>query len=343
MTATGLLGIALLALVLKKIEQQSAEPFPGAVVVLESSEWKARARRHPYDIGYEWLAPQSIMYTQSLPQGYQVVRHQINPAEPAKTALHPQPLPLVLKPYQWIRNLSPDGKILCLIDGVPKARKRYLLVPTEGKTKPVVIETWCNELLWSPDSRSLLSTWGGKGVMLKQYDAQTGELTETKLQTQSIREFPILTRITPDGKLLCYQSKIQYQGNQAGFVTTWKVSKIEKDRVVETASGYIQQPVSNYGRLSPTGDRILWDTSFAETSFMQRLEGMFLRQTKKPSRLIQRWEVSDCNGKNRHTIGSNALADNPALAQLIQANWTPDGKGIHFVKDGKLCYLDLSK
>ena len=341
--ATGLIGFALLALVLHKIQQRSAEPFPGATVVLNSSEWRARARRHEFDSGYSWLEPQGIYYSQRLPHGFQVVRHQINTSESTKTALNPEQLPITITSNQWMRSLSPDGKTLLLRESIRGSRKHYTLVPIQGKTPSVTIDSWCDALLWSPDSRSLASTWWNNAVVLKRYDAQTGAQTETKLNVPKPQnsQYPQLTQITPEGKMLCFMASKPSMQKPSGC--SWTLSEIQQDRVIEIAAPHIEDRTPTHGStLSPTGERILWETLVTETSLVNKVTRLFHRKQNTDT-LVKHWDVCDLDGKNWRSIGSAELSTREVGNPMPRPEWTPDGKGVHFVNDGKLCYLNLPK
>ncbi len=337
LAVTGIVGIALLGIVLQKIERQSAEPFPGAVVILNSSEWRLRAIRRDYDTSYDWLSPRSVLYTQPLPHGFQVMRHQVDCNDPTKTALNPELLPgVVLVQNQWIISLSPEGKTLLLKKGGGSNKNRYILVPTDGKSKPVVIDSWCDNLIWSSDSRALYSTWWVNGAVLQRYDAHTGKMTQSNLQTPNASGYPILTHITPDGRMLCFTASRPSMQNPSGC--SWTLSEIQQDRVVEIVAPHIKYRTPTHGGiLSPTGERILWQTLATETPLVNKVTRL-LNRKQNTDMQVKHWDVCDVDGKNWRSIGSANLS-----YPMPRPHWAPDGKGIHFIKDGKLCYLDLPK
>jgi hypothetical protein len=329
-----MMGVGITA-VLSRILLDAALPFPGAVVVLEDALWKSRTNNDATNPGYLWATPNTVLYTLAAPKGSYVVRQTVHPNT---TSVPPQRLPLLLTDDQNIDSLSPDGKTLCVIERASDTSFwKYTLIPLEGKGKRVVIDHERAVLLWTPDSRSLSVMNLEDNHVLRRYDAHSGKKTAITL---SATGYLSLTHIALDGRLLEFAT--QYIPSPVSSrAVQWTLSEFKGEKVVTLATH--SHPRENDWdwadlRLSPTADRILWESIQEEESFLSQLQ-RFLFHTPRQKRRIKQWEVSDLNGKNVRRIGWEVYNPDLPPTNDRQPDWTPDGKGIHFLQDGKLMYL----
>jgi hypothetical protein len=324
-----LAALGIVGLVLHQIQQRAVTPFPGAKVVLDDFRWKQRTRLIARGKGYQWTSPDTVLYSQGTENGVKVAKQRINFNGRPES---PELLAFILKDKQEPLSLSPDGKILCLHEIVNESLSRYTFVRTDGTGKPVVTKPAAYPLFWTPDSRHLR----GIAYMRSPWtadlcDAHTGTAKITPLTYSYPFSLPV---VTPQGKLRCL-AEIRRDAHNPD-VLEWKVADIEGRTPVMTSHRKRLPGGMMPIRLSPDGTRILWRFQYGETSWTQkvwsRLTGRYV-----PGQQVTRWTVSDLSGNNLRTLGIVSEQNEPW--RNLTPEWTPDGKGVHFVKDGKLMYL----
>lgn len=110
--------------------------------------------------------------------------------------------------------------------------------------------------------------------------------------------------------------------------TYWDVIEWQGKNVVTTL--YQKQFPSSYDRVSCSPDckHILWQSREQKKTFLEK--------KIVPSTVI-RWLITDIDGSNERTIGIVPIE--MQKESNLSLEWTPDGKGVHFVQNGKLWYL----
>ncbi len=316
--------------------QQNAEKTPsGAFIVLDDPSWQSRIREHEGASGYLWATPNTILYKQKVRDEYRVVQRRI--ARDGK-ASPPEILPPLLKEAQEIDSLSPNGKILCLKEDQGDSHWKYTFIRTQGKGKPLSIDSDASRRFWSPDSRYAYGTQNTHPLpILERFDTQTGDATETTLNAEHDLN---LSYITAKGELLCLAKSLPPLAEHTFFFTgqghgsktfDWQMSRIEKNTVVTTT--YKKRFIFDYATfcLSPDGKRILWSVKDEAI----RWAGWSLhRSLSKPKNLpeIIRWLITDIEGNNESWIGITQNYGHQGMLQSLQ--WTPGGKGVHFIDGG---------
>lgn len=336
-----LLGITTLALVtaaafvLIKIVRETVDPFSGAIVVLDDASWRNRYNAEEM-YAYVWDKPDTILYRDESGDprgGFPMIRRTLDAQGKASP---PERLPHVSLTFEQHLNysLSPDGKTLLTEEWTTdnsQTRWKYTLLPIAGG-KPTVLFSDEHPLHWSPDSRFLLTvvfTRSGKSL-LQQFDARTGKLTEISVGINQ------LTGVAHDGRLL----EFGYAHWKLGKELRWWMKEVRNGQTV--AQNHCQSPVAHATELllSPNGDKLLWQVTNTEEDFWAKIQrNVFRRQTPPQTKI--RWETTDLEGKHRRIIACYPLPANGSAVSVPQ--WTPDGTGIHFIRDEKLCFLAISK
>lgn len=324
-----LVCLACVGVVLNKIQQNAAMPFPGAVVVLDDASWYARRIEQESDRGYLWATHNTILYTQKAQTASHIVQRKVMPDG---TLSPPKVLPLLLGKEQVIESLSPDGKILCLRQTKNDNVVEHILVRTDGQGKPVDIVRDYFGLVWSADSKYLyFLLYTSPKRELEQFDAQTGTLAKTILNTTE--EFD-LTSTTPEGKLLGTIIDVDYR--HTPLLCDWSVTEVQGNKVLTRR--YRKQFASDcfLAEISPDNNRLLWIIPDVQITWLEKWQQRVFKKPIMP-RKVWRWQVSDIDGKNERAIGVTLRGQRTENEPSLQ--WTPDGKGVHFLQDGKLMYL----
>ncbi len=324
-----LLCLGVIGFVLRKIQQNAGVPFPGAIVVLNDDSWRLRGNQDWGNAGYLWAAPNIVVYKQEVRDEYRVVLRRIVP----NTSPSPlKSLPLLLTEGQYVSNTAPNGRTLFIHSPPYSPFPPYQVVRADGKGKPIAVATNATQVFWSPDSKSLYAMpYPSPSPIVERYDVQTGAVLKTTINTGHDL-YPAC--ITPEGKLLCLNS---YAPEHTGS-PDWKWSLMEvRGKEVSTSIYDKHFPFTRAGLyLSPDGKRLLWAIHGEETTFWAKWKEKISRKQFTPHS-VTRWQVTDIDGNNGRTIG--IVPNETDKPRELEPQWTPDGKGVHFLQDGKLMYL----
>ena len=326
-----ILGIALVCVVCIKIVQRNAEPFSGAVVVLDDPMWLSRATNELVS-GYLWSTPDTVVYQKSVPGGSRIVRQIVHPG-----SKNPPPeilLTLFLKSNQFLSELSQDGKMLCIFEITNASDWEQTLISLDGSSKPVALRPTPFSYCWFPDGRSFVAV---ENNVFYHGDRKTGKVTQHPLTEPQTFE---LTQITLDGRMLSLTDGSGYAASLARTDEIWTLSELKNERIVVLKT--LHKPKSDSGgsgtpMLSPTGDRLLWKSYDQSKSLFAAFQRRFLKRTSESYET--HWKVTDLDGKNVRHLGTIVYSESTQYTDEMEPMWTPDGKGVHFVKDKKLYYL----
>ena len=320
-----------IGVVLRKIQQNAAQPFPGAVVVLEDASWQARDRFFDFDTAYHWNNAKTIVYTQREANGTRVVRRALTPQGIVSS---PDVLPIVLTKSQSLLSLSPNGKTLCIMELNGISTERTFLLNAHGQGKPILLPKDADCLVWSPDSTAL---YGFENEFpphsLQRYDARTGA---AKKVSGLITSPNFLPAISPEGKLFAIEYDVKLQQNV--FYNKWRMVELRNGSVVTITSQKGYKDDFSIPNLSPDGKRLLWHIVEAKSSTRNKGQRE-LRQESNTLPAVTRYFITDIDGKNERTLGV-IHNEQTKLGELLP-QWTPDSRGVHFIQNGKLMYLRL--
>jgi hypothetical protein len=323
------LGIA--GLVLTKIQQRAAEPFPGAIVVLDDASWQSRWVDANGEAWFRWATPDTILYQQDGQDGKHLVQRKVLPDG---TASPPKVLPMIIKGWQEFENFSPDGTTLCLREYGNTTKYKHVFVRTDGQGKPITLWAQTQQFFWTPDSRFVYGTPPDNlPPVLERGDPHSGTVSAIPLNTKLKWQ---LSGITPDGRMLGNDSISYTLGTT--HVSAVMISELRGTQVVTTTQLKPPAPHALLFDFAPDGKRLLWEITDEQILLMDKLKA-WVTQTAAEPRPITRWIVTEADGKKPRQIGGMPFGREP-VSELVP-EWTPDGKGVHFVQEGKLMYLDV--
>lgn len=326
-----LICLGIVGVILLKILKYAAQPFPGAVVILDDASWRSLWVGEEPDSGYLWAASNTILGGRDNRGGLHATLYRLLPDG---TASPPQPLPFLLTEQGNLVSLSRDGKTLCLLNGWVKGGVEYRLVRLEGQEKPLILTTEPMQLHWSPDSRFLYGmAASGSDAVLKRFDAKTGSVVKTPI---NVPEEMDLDMVTPEGKLLffAYDSDPSVDPR----MEKWRIGELQGGTVHIKAYQRRFPPDTLLEAMSPNGKRLLWRVESAEDTFWERIQSKMLQKRIPPKRVII-WQVTDIDGSHALTLGG--VTEQMKKTMKSDPEWTPDSKGVHFIMDGKLWYLPV--
>lgn len=323
--------LILIGCVLSQIQKRAAEPFPGAVVVLDDASWRARHRVNILDGDYVWGGAGIVFYRQQAAGGDRIIRRRILPNG---TTSPPEMLPMILRGKQHIESVSPDGTTLCLFEFPTASQLHYHFVRTDGKGKSVRIKVNSIGLLWLPDSRHLYGRWSnGKQLFVDRYDIHTGTGMTTKINPPKGFGF---NYITLQGKLLGLSTTNFFF--PAPKKAQWDIADVQGSKIVMTKHQKAFDLEPCLISLSPDGKRILWQMEDKSITLWERWQKRLMGKKIEEHPRI-RFHITDFDGGNEREIG--VATEKQREPYQLYPDWTADGKGVHFLYEGKLMYLPV--
>jgi hypothetical protein len=314
-----------------KRPQPDAEPFPGARVILDDAAWRSLWKDGEVRGRYEWAAPNLLVYHVLIGSKLQTsLRRYL----PEGTFAPPQSLNPLLAKGEVFDSISLHGTTLCLWKMPDRETYTYRLVRLDGDGKPITFVSKSVFFQWSPDSRSLYGiAEANAGQVIERIDARTGSVVKAPVTVPNEMDFH---SVTLEGKLLFFSDDTNIGIDPQ--MQKWRIGEL-RGKTVHAASYQTRFPDDPaLPSLSPDGKRLLWLIYSTENTLWEHLQNT-LQQKKIPPKPVTRWQITDADGNNPHTLGIIGRKEADNLQQ--SPRWTPDSKGVYFVYEKKLWRLDV--